>query len=353
MSKKKKFAVVGLGLWGTLHARVLSESPEVELVAVCDIDCWRMDEIGNRFGVKRRFQDYRDLFYWKEIDAVSVATPDFAHREVVVAALEAGAHVLVEKPLDTTVEGCEAIRQAAASAGKWVMVDFHNRWNPAFVEAKRAIESGETGRLVSAHFRLSNTKYVPTRMLKWADRTNVLWFLGSHAIDLLNWLFDSRPRRVYAVERSGILSNLGVETPDLFHATVEFADGGVASLEHVWILPEGEPSMVDLKCSLVGEKGSIYIDTTHHRAVQCYTAASARYGDVIAAPEIHGQARGFAVESIRHFVECVVNNRRPLVGIEEGLAATRTICAILDSAASGMPVEIDWPDNAGVVGPSD
>ena len=323
-----------------MHARVFSESDEAELVAICDTDGGRLKEIGDRFGVERRFDNSRDLFAWGELDAVSVVTPDFAHRDIVLAALEKGLHVLVEKPLDTTVEGCEAIRDAAARAGKWVMVDFHNRWSPAFVNAKRAVENGEIGRLISAHFRGNNTKAVATQMLGWAAQSNVLWFLGSHAIDLLIWLFDSRPRRVYAVSRSGVLSGLGVNTPDVFHATIEFDGGGVASLEHVWILPDTEPNVVDFKCSLIGSDGAIYIDTTHHGALTKYTREGGSYGDLLAAPEIHGRPMGFAVESIRHFIECVVRGKRPLVGVEEGVAVTRTICALLESAQTGNPVEL-------------
>lgn len=343
MSDTKRFGVVGVGLWGAMHARVFSESPEADLVAICDTDPERLEKVGDQFSVGERFGNYEDLFAWGELDAVSVATPDFAHREIVLAALEGGLHVLVEKPLDITVEGCEAIRDAAARADRWVMVDFHNRWSPAFVGAKRAIDAGEIGRPISATFRGSNTKAVATQMLSWAARSNVLWFLGSHVVDLLIWLFDDRPRRVYAVSRSGVLSDLGVNTPDLFHATIEFNDDGVASLEHVWILPETEPNVVDFKCSLIGSDGAIYIDTTHNRGLVTYTREGGSYGDLLAAPEIHGRPTGFAVESIRHFVECVVRRQRPLVGIEEGLAVTRTICAMLESAEKGRPVELgDW-----------
>jgi len=341
MAEKKRFAVVGVGLWGSTHARVFAESPEAELAAICDTDPAVLEAVGERYGVANRFGDYRELLDWGEIDALSVATPDFAHREIVVAALEKGLNVLVEKPLDVTVEGCEQIREAAERSGKWVMVDFHNRWNPPFVAARDAVRSGEIGRLVSVYFRLGNTKTVATRMLSWAPRSNVLWFLGSHAVDMLNWLFDDRPSRVFAVSRRGVLDGLGIETPDLFYATIEFAGGGVALLDHVWILPETEPSVVDLKCNLIGSEGALYIDTTHNRTLQKYTRESAGYGDVLASAEIHGRPMGFAVESIRHFVDCVVHDRRPMVGVKEGLAVTRTICALLESAETGEPVALD------------
>lgn len=340
MGSTKRFAVVGVGLWGSMHARIFSKAPGAELVALCDANPERLGEAAESFGVAKRFTDYRDLFDWGQLDAVSVATPDSSHRDVVLAALDRGLHVLVEKPLDVTVEGAEAIRNAAVRAGTCVMVDFHNRWNPAFVAARQGIDNGEIGRPLSACFRLSNTRLVATRMLSWAAQSNVLWFLGSHAVDLLLWLFGSRPQRVYAVSRSGVLKSLGVDTPDFFHATIEFEGGGVASLQHVWILPETEPSVVDLKCSLIGSEGSIYIDTTHHRALQKYTREGAGFGDVLAAFDVHGRPAGFAVESLRHFVDCVVDGRPPLVGVEEGLAVTRTICAMLMSAAKAEPIEL-------------
>ncbi len=177
---------------------------------MCDLNEERAAEIASKYGVDAVYTDYRDLLADPSIQAVSIATPDFAHREIAVAAAEAGKHILVEKPLATTVEDAEAIVNAAKKAQVKLMVDFHNRVNAPFLNAKRSIEqrrdwaSQPISMLGSATPRLS-----PTQMLPWASRSSGLWFLASHTVDMAHWLLDDEPRRVYAVSRSGVLARDG------------------------------------------------------------------------------------------------------------------------------------------------
>src|SRR5260221_12490600 len=134
------FGVIGTGIvGGAWHAHVYSRAPRAKLVAVCDLNEQRANEIGKKYGAEKVYSDYRKLLENPEIKAVSIATPDFAHREIAVAAAEAGKHILVEKPLATTVEDAEAIVKAAKKAGVKLMVDFHNRVNPPFAGAKESI----------------------------------------------------------------------------------------------------------------------------------------------------------------------------------------------------------------------
>ena len=112
-----------------------------------------------------------------------------------------------------------------------VMVDLHNRWSPPFAEAKQRIENGELGTLRNAYFRLNDVKWVATDMLSWAAKSSILWFLGSHSFDTLQWLFNDHVTRVYAVSNRGVLDALNVHTEDVFLTTLEFAHGGIAHME--------------------------------------------------------------------------------------------------------------------------
>jgi predicted dehydrogenase len=328
-----KFGVIGAGRWGQIHAKVYAEDPSSELVAVCDEDEGKARSVAERFGA-RWFLDYREMLEEAEVDAVSVATPDFLHFEPTMAAIEAGKHVLVEKPLAMEISQCEEMISAAEGKGLILMVDFHNRWNPPFALAKDAIGSGEIGDIVYIYSRLSDTIFVPTKMLGWAGKSSVLWFLGSHVVDLLLWLLDDFPIRVRAVKREGVLKSMGVDTPDLFVSLMEFPKGAVAVMENSWILPEGEPTVFDMKFEIIGSKGRICIDTSHHGAFSKSTADGISFPDIMAVPRIHGKAVGFAVESIRHFVECVRYGKRPMVCGEDGLRATRVLKAIESSSQS-------------------
>ena len=336
---KTGFAVIGAGLWGSMHVRTYAKHPEVELVAVCDANEARLKEITTEFGVKG-YKDYNDMLASEpDIVAVSVATPDFTHREPAVAVAKAGKHLLVEKPIATTVADGEAIIAAAKEAGVKLMVDFHNRWNPPFNLAKVALEAGELGDPQLLYGRLNNVIYVPTQMLKWASRSSTLWFTGSHLIDLMCWLVDDEAERVYSVSRSKVLTALGVDTPDFFETVIEFKGGTVAVAENCWILPNSDPGAIDFKMQIVGSKGALQIDPTHHRAISKHTDKPT-FPDVLIMPTIFDQLKGFATESIKYFADCVIHDM-PVIGTgEEGLAVTQIICAAMESAKTGQPVTL-------------
>jgi predicted dehydrogenase len=337
---KKRFALIGAGLFGEMHARAYTSHPEAELAVVCDLNGDRAKQVAEKYGVARAVTDWHEVERDASIDAVSVATPDFAHAEIAIALARAGKHLLVEKPLATTVAEGEQMVAAARQAGVKLMVDYHNRWNPVFHEAHRRTRDGELGSPRYLYYRVSNTTYVPMKMLSWANRSSVLWFLGSHATDMTCWLLGEWPSRVYCVSRREVLKSMGVDTPDFFATTFEFPSGAVAFLENVWLLPESAPNVVDVKCELIGTKEALYLNTSHHGAMEMHTEAGVRYADALGAPLVHGKYYGFQVESIRHFADCVAYDRQPLVTGEDGLEVTRALCAAEDSAGTGQPVEI-------------
>jgi predicted dehydrogenase len=337
----KRFAIVGAGLFGETHAKAYTTHPGAALSVICDINEKRAAEIAKQYGAGRSCSDWREVAEDDSIDAVSVATPDFAHAEIAVGLAEAGKHLLVEKPLATTVEECEQIIAAAKSAGVKLMVDFHNRWSPAFHEAHAAIERGDLGDPRYISYRLSNTTFVPLKMLAWADRSSVLWFLGSHAIDMTCWLVGEYPKRVYSVSRREVLKDLGADTPDLYHSTLEFPGGAVASIENVWLLPQSAPHIVDHKCEIIGTKAAAYIDTTSNRLLQIDDPSGVHYVELFGGPVVHGRQLGFALESIRHFADCVINDRKPIVPGEAGLEVTRIAKAVERSAETGKPVDFE------------
>ena len=338
---KTGLGVIGVGTWGERHAATYASRPDVELTLVCDLNEARAPEVAQRYGARGWTTDYREVVSHPDIQAVSVATPDFAHREIAVAAAQAGKHLLCEKPLATTVEDCQAILEARDRSGIKLMVDFHNRFNPPFVRMKEALEKGELGDPLMLYMRLNDTLFVPTRMLSWAARSTVGWFLGSHAFDLVRWLCGSEVRRVFAVSRSVVLKSRGIETPDFFQTTLELANGATAQVENCWVVAETAPVIFDFKCELVGSRGTMYVDASHHRMVQKYTPEEATYPDVLASPELYGKPTGFAVESIHHFVDCVQSQQEPRITGEDGLQATRIVLAMEESARRGQPVELE------------
>jgi len=332
--------VIGVGTFGEVHAMAYATHPCVDCVMICDINEERAKEVCSKYGFRGWTSDYRELIAREDIQAVSIATPDFAHRQIAVEAAEAKKHILVEKPMATSVEDCEAIIDAAKRSNIILMVDFHNRFNPAFVRVKEAIDSGELGDLILISARLNDTLFVPTKMLSWASKSTVAWFLGSHVVDLIRWLTGSEVRRVYSVVRSVVLKGLGIDTPDFFVSTLELDNGCVATVENCWVICESSPNVYDFKCEVVGSKGTIIVDTSHHGMVEKWTQEGVSYPDVIANVGIQGRQYGFAIASIHHFVDCILANREPVATGFDGLQATKVIVAMERSANIGAPVEL-------------
>ena len=253
---------------------------------------------------------------------------------------EAGKHVLVEKPLATTVQECEQIVAARKSRGVKLMVDFHNRWSIPFVNLRRSIAEGQLGSLMLLNMRLNDTRFVPTRMLSWAAKSSPLQFLGSHVVDLIHFLSDASVRRVYSVSRSVVLKGMGIDTPDFFQSILELSTGGTAVVENCWIVDEHAPNIFDFQCEIVGSKGSAYVNASHHRMAELYSEKGAQLLDVSAAAELYGKPVGFAVAAIQHFVDCVVNDTPPMATGEDGLAVVRVLAALEESARTGLPLPV-------------
>jgi len=338
--EKVGFGVIGAGIWGTVHARVYAEDPRVRLVAICDIDRKKAKEVADKFGAESYYTDFQELVDNPDITAVSVATPDFTHFQPAMAAINKGKHLLIEKPIATRVEEAAKILEEAKKTKIKLMVDFHNRWNPCFLKIKSSIEKGEVGEVSLIYLRLSNPSVVPLSWFSWSGKSSVAWFLGSHTVDLARWLLKDEAKKVYCVSRSKLLREKGVNTPDFFESIIEFEKGAVVVMENAWILPETEPNIVDFKCQVIGSKGSMYADLSHHRALEKYTEEKAEYPDLFALNEIYGKLTGFAFHSIEHFIDCVIEDKEPISTGKDGLEVTKIICAMEESILSGNPVRI-------------
>lgn len=339
------FGVIGVGTWGELHAKVYSDLPGGYLAAVCDANPQRAEQVGKACGAQNIYSDYQKMLADPNVHAVSVVLPDFMHRKAVVACAEAGKHVLVEKPLATSEEDGLAMIAAAKASGVHLFVDFHTRWSPLFAQLKDAHDAGDLGESQMIYYRVSNTTFVATQMLKWANRSSVAWFLGSHCLDTLLWLMNARAgadnvERLYCVSRSRVLKGLGVDTPDFFQTTLEWRSGLVTQMENVWILPESGPSIVDSKFEWIGSKGAVHIDGSHHGAIQKQTVKKASYPDAFVLPTVQGRPAGYGAESIRHFARSIINGQKPIVDGLDGLAVTRLILKMEESVQSRAPVEV-------------
>ncbi|NLF51592.1 MAG: Gfo/Idh/MocA family oxidoreductase [Leptolinea sp.] len=334
--------LIGAGVWGELHGRTYQNSKIANFVAVCDLIPERAAALAAKYGAKRVYTDYNEMLKDPEIDAVAVVTPDFAHKAPVIAAAKAGKHILVEKPMATSLADAMEMKDAAQKSGVILMPDFHNRWNPCFITALESIEDGALGEPKYLYIRHSNTKYVPFKMLNWSSKSNVLWFLGAHSCDLARFVLKSDAVKAYTVSRKGVLQKAGIDIPDFFITILEFANGTVATIENAWILPDTLQSLGEFRAEILCEYGMHNVDFNTTSISTTYTEkhGRGRGRDLFAENVVYGKLKGFCYDSIIHFMECVESGDQPLVSVMDGIENTRTLEAMSKSLVIGEPVQI-------------
>ena len=340
--KRVKIGIVGAGIWGEVHASIYNEHYFTDLVAICDKDISLAKKVADMYNIPEVYADYREMAEKCECDAVAIVTPDHLHADITVAFAEKKRHLLIEKPIATKKEDVFTIMDVVEKNGIRAMVDLHNRWNPPFNKAKQEIEKGTLGDPYTAYIRHSDVKSVATDMIKWADKSSIMWFLGSHSVDTLTWLFDDRITRVYCAKRRGILEKLGIDTDDIFLSTLHFEKGGIAHMENGWVTPNGNTNINDFRCSVMGTKGMISIDASSHNLIQMVDEHRAYTPDILVTNWVFDKCKGLSYEAIRDFIDCLVDDKPFKVSMEDARDSALVILALLESAETGMPVDVKY-----------
>ncbi|MGO4541444.1 Gfo/Idh/MocA family protein [Paenibacillus sp. 2TAB19] len=337
-----KMGIVGAGTWGETHAFIYNDHPQAEVTAICDMNAERAKALAAKFNIPESnvFTSHNDMLGSGLVDAVAIVTPDFAHTRIAVDCANAGKHFIIEKPLTTSREEALEIMEAVEKNNVRMMVDLHSRWSPLFAIPKQSILDGDIGDPYSAYYRLNDIKWVATDLLPWAAKSSILWFLGYHSVDVLRWLFDDEVERVYSVSREGVLKDEGVDTVDVYQTILEFRGGGIATMENGWITPNSNPNVNDMKLNITGTKGMFNIDPTHSQMLERFTETKADRPDLLVRHFIHGKPKGFAYESIRHFVDQLITGEPFLVTKEDAYNTTMVILAIMESAKTRTPVKV-------------
>ena len=315
---KLKIGVVGVGFWGSNHVRVLRELESAEVKAVCDIDLEKAKYVAKKFGVPNYYQNLDDMLNKEELDAVTVCTPSVSHAKIAVRILESGLNVFVEKPLASNPDGCLKIIDAARSNNRFVMTGFIERFNPAVSKAIELLRAGEIGEVIMSHGR---------RIGWWPQRigdVGVVKDTAIHDIDLTRYIFGQEPAGVYA--RGGSLRH---RFEDHVQAIMTFEDElRVAFIEANWLTPRKKREML-----ITGNEGVI--------SIQFLTQViSLEKADVVIEPILKWK-EPLRIE-LSHFIESLLNRKKPLVDAIDGTKAVIIAESILESMKKNRPIEIDF-----------
>ena len=330
---KVRHAVIGLGWFGEKHCEALASIPNVEIAALCTRTKKRLKEVAGTFGVKKTYDDYHQLLADPDIDSVSITTMWDQHAEPTLAALKAGKHVFLEKPMASTAADCKAIVKAANAADSFFMVGHICRFNPRYAAAKKEIEAGKIGKIVSMSARRNLPRWVTEDIL---DKIGPIIGDGVHDTDLMLWFSGAKITSAYAQT----VNARGKKHPDLGWTMFKFDSGATGVLEDVWYLPNSTPFQIDERMEIIGTEGSIHI----HDTFPNYSVADQdgfRAPDTTYWPTIHGRLSGALRDELAYFTNCVATGEKPtVITPEESMAAVVACLAAEKSAATGKVVKV-------------
>jgi predicted dehydrogenase len=336
-----RVGLIGFGYWGPNYARVVGELPDAELALVCDASSDALALV--RARDVRTTTDAADVLAASDVDAVIVATPTTTHHELTLAALQAGKHVLCEKPLAATVAECDELIAAAARFGRILFVGHTFLFNPAVRKLQELVGDGSVGRLLYAH--AVRTGLGPIR-----QDVNALWDLAPHDLSILFSLFREEPVAVSAT--GGAFLRDDVE--DVVFAQLRFESGAIGGLHVSWLDPYkvrrvtavGDRRLVVFDDVALDEKVKVFDRGASYEAIS-ESARGTEFGEykaLIRDGDIHIPQIAASEplrEQVAEFVRCCRSGERPLT---DG-AAGRRVVAVLEAAteslrSGGAPVDV-------------
>ena len=326
---------VGMGM-GKAHAKGAQATDGACVYALCDTNTEKLENAARELNVTNTFTDYREMIADPALDAVIIASPDQLHREMILACLNAGKHVMCEKPLALTREDCEAIVEAVRKTNKKFMVGQICRYTPGFKQAKEIIDSGAIGELTFVESEYAHDYSGIYAKETWRSdpvRNGVVGG-GCHAVDLLRWIAGN-PEEIHAY---GVHKTFADVTPyDDTHIAIMKFPNGVIGKVFISISCKRDYTM---RSVFYGTKGTIIVDNTS-------PTMTVFKQDVFPGMDKHGMPITVPVNINNHnvagefkeFFDVVVNNKPLAVTVHEGCNTIAACMAIMDSVESGKPVK--------------
>jgi predicted dehydrogenase len=323
--------VIGIGLIGSLHARVITQLPNARLTAVADIDSRKAERLGEEYGCLA-YSDYRELLRRDDIDAVVICVPDEHHVDISVQCAHAGKHILLEKPLAITPMDAQQILDATEEAGVRLMVAHILRFDPRYVQLHDALARGDLGEPIHLRMRRQNPAASARRH---KGDLPILRYLGVHDADLIRWYAQSEVRQVFAQKVSKFHADIGIE--DAVCALLTFESAAIGSIELSWALPDNFPTGIYASAEVIGTRGVGYVNILDQGLCIC-SEDGVSCPDTLHWPVVNGEIVGDLRDEIDHFVKHTLDDTPYAITTEDAIAAVEIIHACTESIRTNRPI---------------
>ena len=333
MKRRPKVAVIGLGM-GRGHARAAAENPKADLAAVCDIDRGKLAQYATEFG----YADYRKMLREQKPDIVSVSLPNVLHKPVTVAALNAGAHVICEKPMAMNTREAEQMAAVAREKRRKLMINLSYRFTGAAKALKKVVDSGTVGEIYYGRTGWHRTRGIP-KFGGWFAQKKLsgggpLIDLGVHRIDLAMMLMgDPKPVTISASTYDRLGKSIArkarkkFDVEDLAVGMIRFDNGATLLVEVSWAL--NTERREEMFTYLYGTKAGI----CHRNVGQGYDFEACIFG------EWNGTYISSKIEripknenSMDHFIDVIVDGVKPITTAENGVNVMKVLDGVYRSA---------------------
>lgn len=335
--ERLKMGVIGAGFIGTYHARIYAESFGAELKAIADVDKKRGPGLKKDFGCSF-YTDYREMLEKEDLDAVDICLPDDNHVEPAVAAANAGKHILLEKPMARTVKECKKIREACEKNGVRLMIGHVVRFDPGYNRVHDAVRKGEIGNVIHISAGRRNSKLLAQRI---KDSTSMLYYVGIHDIDAVQWCARKRITRVFA--QRVVKENKKWKSEDCIFVLANLGPDTVASLEFSWVLPANSPCGLKSNLEIYGSKATAMLHK-FNQGVEIFkekdTDLPYELYDISHWPECNSRIDGALKAELDHFVDAILHKRKFVMDLDDMISAVNVIEAIMESYRKDVPVDV-------------
>ena len=326
-----RMGVIGAGFMGANHAKVWSQLPNTRLVAIADPDEGAARPLAEGLGAGYH-REAAALLARPDVDAVSVATPDRDHVEPATAAARAGKHVLLEKPMAHHAGAASAIAAAVEEAGVRLMVAHVLRFDPRYVQLHEAAHPDRLGEPVHLRAKRNTIRGLAQRL---GAGSSILFYLGVHDVDLMQWVARSPIVRVYAQE----VRKLSNGNEDALYAVVNFANGAIGTLDYSWAWPDGLPAGYHAAFEVIGTRSAALLDV-RDQGFHVIAADGPTAADTHLWPEVHGRITGDLRDELMHFAEAVRTGEPFVQDYRDALDAIRVLDALFASIAEDRPAAV-------------